>query len=179
MRSSSRPGSDIHLARRLKCDRALPSCSRCTRGKRACGGYGMALSWPRTNDGRRSMVGPAPNLRVKIGSHKTKGLHWIRATTWDVELHQAMMDSTLYPLGNIMQTTVAYNKLTENSTHQPSDMRLLASLSWIPFHVGDAEMGLIQYCKPPPETDLFSLVANYSPSPRPQCCFTGIHHIWK
>ncbi|OIW23748.1 hypothetical protein CONLIGDRAFT_636998 [Coniochaeta ligniaria NRRL 30616] len=40
--------------RKIACDRSLPSCSKCKERGDACRGYGLKLSWPKDNDGRRS-----------------------------------------------------------------------------------------------------------------------------
>ncbi|KAF9690831.1 hypothetical protein EKO04_011169 [Ascochyta lentis] len=39
--------------RKVGCDRALPGCVNCKKGRRTCQGYGLRLAWPDKQDGRR------------------------------------------------------------------------------------------------------------------------------
>ncbi|KAF3006689.1 hypothetical protein E8E13_008809 [Curvularia kusanoi] len=39
--------------RKVGCDRTLPTCLNCKKGKRECQGYGLRLAWPDKQDGRR------------------------------------------------------------------------------------------------------------------------------
>ena len=45
--------ADVILERKIGCDRTLPSCLNCNKGRRICQGYGLRLAWPDKQDGRR------------------------------------------------------------------------------------------------------------------------------
>ena len=44
-------------ARKIGCDRTIPSCNNCLRTRRSCNGYGLRLVWPEKSDGRRKQKG--------------------------------------------------------------------------------------------------------------------------
>ncbi|KAL4874391.1 fungal-specific transcription factor domain-containing protein [Aspergillus karnatakaensis] len=72
--------------RRISCDRALPSCTQCTRANRACKGYGIRLSWPKATDRRRAVVArPARGRGVARQVHNG---YQVNASSWDIVMHR-------------------------------------------------------------------------------------------
>ena len=73
------------LARKVRCDQALPRCNRCVKLGVECQGYGLRLSWPRRNDRRRAIIGPnSKQIRSKgtVSDHR-----WVNAFSRDIRLH--------------------------------------------------------------------------------------------
>lgn len=79
---------DLFAVRRVRCDRTLPSCTRCVKSGNPCNGYGMRLSWPRSNDQRRAVVAPPPRGRA-VGV-KPGEIPFLHTTSWDVNLHHRL-----------------------------------------------------------------------------------------
>ncbi|KAL5342848.1 fungal-specific transcription factor domain-containing protein [Aspergillus crustosus] len=76
--------------RRISCDRALPGCTQCAKGNRACKGYGVRLSWPKRNDAKRAMVGRASR---QSAARQASRPYLVNATTWDIMMHQYLVGS--------------------------------------------------------------------------------------
>ncbi|KAI1266678.1 fungal-specific transcription factor domain-containing protein [Xylariaceae sp. FL1019] len=72
--------------RKIKCDRAAPSCQKCVRGNRDCEGYGPRLSWPRANDKKRAITGPSP-ARWRVPSHSEDHLY-VHTVFKDMQVHR-------------------------------------------------------------------------------------------
>ena len=58
----------MRLERKIGCDRTYPSCKNCIRRKKVCAGYGLKLSWPKSEDKRRAAEGRPTAYMVP--------LHW-------------------------------------------------------------------------------------------------------
>ncbi|KAL4801058.1 fungal-specific transcription factor domain-containing protein [Aspergillus venezuelensis] len=78
--------------RRIACDKALPACSQCRQSSRKCKGYGIRLSWPRTNDPKRAVI-----CRVPVRFPKpdvVRGFQFqVNASSWDIEVHDYLVGS--------------------------------------------------------------------------------------
>src|SRR4051794_26003624 len=48
------------LGRKIRCDKAVPICSHCRKSHQACFTSRFRLSWPKTADKRRLVLGPTP-----------------------------------------------------------------------------------------------------------------------
>ena len=75
------------LDRRILCDRTLPACSNCSRSDRKCQGYGLRLSWPKTNDRKRSQAGKAPFQLARIRHFEISDSRLINYTYFDMDIH--------------------------------------------------------------------------------------------
>ncbi|KAK3326923.1 fungal-specific transcription factor domain-containing protein [Cercophora scortea] len=76
-------------ARRIRCDRAIPTCQQCSNSKRKCVGYDIRLFWP--NNARRAVVfDPVQAGRAAGPALETRLVH---TTCWDVEMHYYLIDS--------------------------------------------------------------------------------------
>ncbi|KAK2014469.1 hypothetical protein LZ32DRAFT_657304 [Colletotrichum eremochloae] len=74
-------------ARRIRCDGAFPSCQKCARAERSCQGYGIRLSWPKDNDGKRAITGSSPPAVVY--PYLSSGSHlFVNTTSQDIELYR-------------------------------------------------------------------------------------------
>ncbi|KAL3471255.1 fungal-specific transcription factor domain-containing protein [Aspergillus californicus] len=85
--------------RRILCDRALPTCTQCTRSSRPCKGYGLRLSWPKAKNDKRSIVrGP-----LRGQSSAQKGFSsLVNASSWDIRMHHYLLGHRAHgsiPLG--------------------------------------------------------------------------------
>ncbi|PWY68969.1 hypothetical protein BO94DRAFT_299621 [Aspergillus sclerotioniger CBS 115572] len=76
--------------RRILCDRALPTCTRCSQSNRMCQGYGLRLSWPKASNTKRSMVGQPSHPRSAV--RQSAEFRLLNTSTWDLELHSSLLD---------------------------------------------------------------------------------------
>ncbi|WDK10989.1 hypothetical protein CGRA01v4_02268 [Colletotrichum graminicola] len=83
------------IGRKISCDRRFPRCSSCVRSNRVCTGYGLRLSWPRKDDGKRIIVGQAGPLfkQTRHTDPYSDQFHMVNATFWDIELHRNRMST--------------------------------------------------------------------------------------
>ncbi|KAL2820560.1 fungal-specific transcription factor domain-containing protein [Aspergillus cavernicola] len=77
----------LSLDRRILCDRALPTCTQCTRANRACKGYGIRLSWPKASNARRAMIG---GLRGRSAGRRISD-SLVNTSSWDIEMHYYLL----------------------------------------------------------------------------------------
>ena len=75
------------VARRVRCDRTIPSCTRCLKAGRVCDGFGLRLSWPRRHDKKRAAFADIPADAATSVSAKSGDLSFIQTTSWDVAVH--------------------------------------------------------------------------------------------
>jgi hypothetical protein len=108
------------IDRRISCDRGLPVCLNCARTNRQCQGYDVRLSWPRTNDRKRAMVGETP---MRIEANGIYPLRIVNTFNSDIEIHFRM-------------------------TIDGFDSRpvIPTPLSWSPI-TSEADYNLLQFCK--------------------------------
>jgi hypothetical protein len=79
-----------HIERKIHCDRTQPSCQKCTQSNRTCLGYGLRLSWPKSNKSKRMLLGP----RVWGSTHTPNGrLMLLNTAVWDMEVHRHLSSS--------------------------------------------------------------------------------------
>ncbi|KAJ9144113.1 Fungal specific transcription factor domain-containing protein [Pleurostoma richardsiae] len=87
MREDSGPGSSSRKrcwncrARKIACDKTLPSCTKCKQRGKVCSGYGLQLSWPRSNNPSRSVRGD----NYFIEPIRSSSLDFINVTSNDIE----------------------------------------------------------------------------------------------
>ncbi|KAI1419556.1 fungal-specific transcription factor domain-containing protein [Xylaria sp. FL1777] len=86
--TKSRQGCWTCKARKVRCDRGVPACQRCTTAQRECEGYGLRLSWPRENDRKRSIRAHMPTISTQTEMRYSGGDPLINTTSHDVELYQ-------------------------------------------------------------------------------------------
>lgn len=77
---------------KIGCDRGFPACQNCIQSNKACPGYGLRLSWPRASDRRRTIVSDRPTLPAPLPG----ALHFLNTTTWDVDLHDEIIQTGDY-----------------------------------------------------------------------------------
>ncbi|KPM37602.1 hypothetical protein AK830_g8974 [Neonectria ditissima] len=129
-------------ARRIRCDRVVPSCVRCTRAGRECDGYGLRLSWPRDGDRRRAVVGPNP-AKQQHGGDAARELQWINVSSQDIEMHEYLADSSatfefyLAPPKSIRDVMGRRRQAPQSS--------LPMSINWMPWRLDANEMDLLRY----------------------------------
>ncbi|KAH8683782.1 fungal-specific transcription factor domain-containing protein [Ilyonectria robusta] len=75
-------------ARKIQCDRTLPSCQKCARAQRECQGYGLRLSWPRDNDKKRAVTQASSAPSDSAFLHEWTKIRFINTTLQDIELHR-------------------------------------------------------------------------------------------
>ncbi|PVI01305.1 hypothetical protein DM02DRAFT_727946 [Periconia macrospinosa] len=109
--------------RKIACDRQFPQCRICLGSGRECKGYGMRLSWPRSNDSKRLQV-----VNARKGSQKSASSsvpHWfINVYNSDIERLHDML-----------------NPLTKRNVLPP----LKRSPRWTPIDLAGAEVDLFSY----------------------------------
>ncbi|KAH7310539.1 fungal-specific transcription factor domain-containing protein [Stachybotrys elegans] len=89
------------IDRKIRCDRHLPVCSNCIRSGRVCQGYGVRLSWPREDDGKRFIVHPvADSHGSKSRLGRSKEVYMVHTTSQDVQLYYCLTSPghTKYPV---------------------------------------------------------------------------------
>ncbi|KAH6888442.1 fungal-specific transcription factor domain-containing protein [Thelonectria olida] len=96
-------------ARKVQCDRRLPTCQKCARARRECQGYGLRLSWPRDGDKKRAITGTSPEARsrgivVRLGTD----LAFVNTTWRDIELHRHLsLQTAMRPLRLVQPTLLS------------------------------------------------------------------------
>ena len=85
----------------------------------------MRLSWPKLNDRKRAMVGPAPPVKAKAKARPNGAspLRIVHTSTWDIEIHYYL-------------TNMGFN--TQPIVPVP--------ISWTPI-TSSTDYDLLQYCK--------------------------------
>ncbi|KAF4453724.1 Arginine metabolism regulation II [Fusarium albosuccineum] len=132
--------------RKVLCDRTLPACTRCVLSGRTCEGYGTRLSWPRENDARRSMIGPAPP--EQSGAVVRPDLRLVNASSWDIQLHGLVAA----PTGHVDVSLAAPQRLPVQTLGTPPSgppqalQRLLnTSIPWTDLLHDSVERSLFEY----------------------------------
>lgn len=72
-------------ARRVRCDRTVPSCTRCLKAGRTCDGFGLRLSWPRSGDRKRAVCAAPPRNEASL--NKSDDASFVQTTSWDMRMH--------------------------------------------------------------------------------------------
>ncbi|KAH7113922.1 fungal-specific transcription factor domain-containing protein [Dactylonectria estremocensis] len=97
----SNKGCGTCRARKVLCDRTVPTCRRCAAQGRECLGYGLRLSWPRESDRRRAIRGPTPPTKtaqkifVSVSSRSLKAFHQNAVDIRKIILRMALSDGAL------------------------------------------------------------------------------------
>ncbi|KAI0434405.1 fungal-specific transcription factor domain-containing protein [Xylaria sp. FL1042] len=88
--SKPRQGCWTCKARKIQCDRGVPTCRRCFTAQRECEGYGLRLSWPRENDRRRAikLTLPTTTTSTRLQTRYSDGNLLINTTSQDIELYR-------------------------------------------------------------------------------------------
>ncbi|KAH8697006.1 fungal-specific transcription factor domain-containing protein [Talaromyces proteolyticus] len=73
--------------RRILCDRALPTCSQCSRSNRPCKGYELRLSWPNANDKRRAVVRKSSLFKRTNTTRQFSETLLVNVSHWDIDMH--------------------------------------------------------------------------------------------
>ncbi|KAI9154808.1 Beauvericin cluster-specific repressor BEA4 [Paramyrothecium foliicola] len=124
-------------ARKIRCDGALPVCRRCSRAGRPCDGYDRSpLFWPRGNDKRRAIVGPAPRQVTELRFGKATFVHTL---AWDVAVHDYV---TAHNWDGLLPTRLS--GFIGSESHG-IDYRLLPSIGWLPQSIDATGADLLQY----------------------------------
>lgn len=136
----------------MLCDQTVPNCNRCVKAGRHCEGYGTRLSWPRRNDPRRAVIGPAPAPTERQVPAAQSGIRLVNASSWDVELFRLVSTSTDV-FGTLLQgleTSPApptHGHLPIESSSQTSLPLLKTPVTVASMQLGPDEMDLFQYCQ--------------------------------
>ncbi|KAH6876623.1 fungal-specific transcription factor domain-containing protein [Thelonectria olida] len=130
-------------ARKVLCDRTVPTCRRCADLGRECLGYGLRLSWPRESDRRRAIQGPTPP--AKAIQRKSRHGQLINVFPWDIEMQPYFSEETtdyksLARLADRI-AAVARSKRLGAPFPQPSGLPIAYAHSNLTFH----EKELLQY----------------------------------
>ncbi|KAL6786465.1 fungal-specific transcription factor domain-containing protein [Trichoderma sp. SZMC 28012] len=117
--------------RRVACDRQAPSCSKCTRSNRECLGYGVRLSWPRTNDSKRAMVAMSStrSLLAQGVAKRRSTLILIHTSSRDVDMYHYLRK----------QRNVKYERQPVRFVFPPPP------LPWSPGNPDSNTLGLVDY----------------------------------
>ena len=137
------------LDRKVLCDGTLPHCNRCVKANRRCEGYGTRLSWPRRDDPRRAIIGPAPAKRR--GTATKSGLRLVNASSWDIELLQ-LVPTSADVYGTLLQGLEA-TYAAPSHNHLPiaiskTSLPLLRTpITWVDLQLSPIEKDLFEYCQ--------------------------------
>jgi hypothetical protein len=132
------------LDRRILCDRILPTCLQCSRSKRICKGYGIRLSWPSANDGRRAVVLKEGLQRAQ--SRPIADSRLVHMSSWDIEMHWHVTASTpnSKPVIHLAMELFRGRRLTLAIAYiRPL---LLVPMQWNPATLKVGDKDLLEYC---------------------------------
>ncbi|KAH8647958.1 fungal-specific transcription factor domain-containing protein [Xylariales sp. PMI_506] len=113
-------------ARKLLCDLSRPACQRCTKSNLECRGYGLRLSWPKTNHSKRALVAKPSSSASRVVSQYSS-VWLINVSTWDMA-----MNDYLTGLGS-------------KDRHCLAPPIMPQSLPWAPIKLKSGESELLQY----------------------------------
>ncbi|KAF4972586.1 hypothetical protein FSARC_859 [Fusarium sarcochroum] len=141
------PGCGTCRARKVRCDQTLPTCNRCLKAGRHCKGYGMRLSWPRRNDTRRAIVGPAPRqARLAVVQSEPQ---LVNTSSRDIKLNDLVSDSTFTYDGALQGTAKAIAQVLDDARAAQASQTPTALLKspkpWAALQLSPIEMDLFQY----------------------------------
>ncbi|KAL2786922.1 fungal-specific transcription factor domain-containing protein [Aspergillus keveii] len=101
--------------RRILCDRAAPTCTQCARSNRVCKGYGIRLSWPKSNDGRRALVGRAAHGRRAARQLASSTV--VNVSNFDIKLHYMLSHGFASDYSSLsLKVPVPFTTLTYTDT---------------------------------------------------------------
>ncbi|KAJ0414191.1 hypothetical protein BJY00DRAFT_295510 [Aspergillus carlsbadensis] len=107
--------------RRILCDRATPTCTQCARSDRVCKGYGIRLSWPKSNDARRALVGRVSHGRTAARYLASSAL--VNVSDFDIKMHYLLSHGFASDYSSLsIKIPVPFTALTYTDT----DAQLLA-----------------------------------------------------
>lgn len=145
--------------RRIHCDRAVPTCSQCSRSKRACQGYALRLSWPKAGDGRRAIVA-RPSFRRP--TRHISDASMVHTTAWDIEMHYYLTSSSqkgklLTYLGGVSHGGPSQSSPVSPRMINQCDglltrlleqgrLTLQIPMRWNPSEMSISDKDLFQYC---------------------------------
>ncbi|KAF2730490.1 hypothetical protein EJ04DRAFT_579818 [Polyplosphaeria fusca] len=125
-RSTSNKGCWTCKDRKIACDKRLPSCMNCARSGRPCQGYGMRLSWPRSNDRKRAMISKISDSNGDFCPSWLMDV-FVNVYTSDIELSQRLVD-----------TELLYSSMPHANT-------ILENPRWTPFMLNREQVNLFEY----------------------------------
>lgn len=106
-------------ARAITCDRLRPNCTHCSRFNLKCQWYGPTLSWPRSDDRRRSIVSdsfsPGSSLHTTGPISDTRFLH---TSNWDIEFYRSMTSSVPIRALSLLDEPMFWNPSTLDTVDQ-------------------------------------------------------------
>ncbi|KAB5547357.1 fungal-specific transcription factor domain-containing protein [Coniochaeta sp. 2T2.1] len=83
-------GCETCKERKIRCDKKLPVCGNCRRAHRTCiAALKLRLSWPKTKDRRRFVIGPPVIARAKNAGRP----HFLNITSKQIELYLALSEN--------------------------------------------------------------------------------------
>ncbi|KAI1274040.1 fungal-specific transcription factor domain-containing protein [Xylaria sp. FL0933] len=138
-------------ARKIQCDRSVPTCRRCSIAQRECEGYGVRLSWPRDNDRKRALRVALPATTTRTQTQCRNSDLMINTTSRDIELYQYLsLPNTSKPQNPALPSPKLWAKPRSNMTHMELlyYFREAAHYSLVTFnpatsHVRDAIMQMV------------------------------------
>ncbi|RMZ68686.1 zinc-finger transcription factor [Pyrenophora seminiperda CCB06] len=131
------PRQEYEVGRDMNCDAAEPNCTNCTRSKRTCqrngDGGGLKLSWPRTNDTRRSVVSKYSPPSSSFQTRPISDASFVHTSSWDFELYHSLINSRPDVMSGLT--------------------RMRVPLPWTPLVLQESHRELLEYCMPRPCKD--------------------------
>lgn len=123
----------------MKCDSTKPSCNNCMKAHRSCKGYGIQLSWPRSKDKRRSIIG------YHLVKHsQPRAREFLNVSSWDVWLSDRLEHG--YGIGTYLWAKYLGQQLTEVPDKRIYTLKISSSISLSPFPLGVHESLLLEFC---------------------------------
>ncbi|KAI0812179.1 fungal-specific transcription factor domain-containing protein [Xylaria sp. FL0064] len=116
--SKPRQGCWTCKARKVQCDRGVPTCRRCSTAQRDCEGYELRLSWPKDNDRRRAIRAALPATTTRTQTQCRNSNLMINTTSRDIELYQYLsLPITSKPQNPALPSPKLWAKPRSNLTH--------------------------------------------------------------
>ncbi|KAF1816827.1 hypothetical protein P152DRAFT_504320 [Eremomyces bilateralis CBS 781.70] len=121
-------GCGVCQARRVRCDRTIPSCARCLKAGRTCDGFGLRLSWPHSSDRKRAVFTVPP--RNESSFNKSDDISFVQTTSWDMRIHYRL-------------SAEGWNRTV--GKYLSGSPVLTTPVRWIPHQLDASQEALVQY----------------------------------
>lgn len=141
-----------HAARRVRCDRTVPSCARCLKAGRTCDGFSLRLSWPHSRNRKRAVFAIPP--RIEASFNKSDDIFFVQTTSWDMRMHYRLSTEgwnrkTPGPPLNACKTPDGSHRSAGTGGNYLSGNPVLPTpVRWIPHQLDASQEALVQYCEP-------------------------------
>lgn len=126
----------------------MPACTRCIKAKKTCGGYGMRLSWPRSNDKKRAILGPPPQDEYE--GIKIDGVPFVHTTSMDVYMHHKLAkegwQGTHFSLSASLFESLLTQPTAVSKMYYAAQPVLTSPVRWNPHLLNSSQKHLMEYC---------------------------------